>query len=220
MDDDDDVENVDLDDSNPGEIQGEDEKSLVNNSSEKFKTFTKGKNFKNNNAESATMDKGDDDDVKAKKDDADNLNKTKRNDCVKIICDPADLDAGFVAPWSIVIRLDENITKKDLIEAVVKELDNVRNMFPNDKSKEQAYRRWVCRTLNIADAAFSSPDAMEVEMNAAADSLNMIKNNKAKVEVVNPKDSLSQDKSTSTDPKTDNANDNNDSGYINTGFFI
>lgn len=144
------------------------------------------------------------------------------NGCVKIICDPADLDAGFVAPWSIVIKLDENITKKDLIEAVVNELDHVRAMFPNDKSKEQAYRRWVCKTLNIADAAFSSPEAMETEMNAAADSLNVVKKSKPSVDLKDPKEILAADKasgSKATDD-VDNENEVGDDDFSGTGFFI
>jgi len=92
----------------------------------------------------------------------------------KVVFDEEAARYGFTAPFTLMLAVDDDVSKKSLITAVTECLDDIIVKYPKNNEYVKMYRRWVCRTFNIADSAFDSPEQFQEEMNKVADNLDTL----------------------------------------------
>lgn len=88
---------------------------------------------------------------------------------------PEEIAAGFEAPYVLSFKIGEGkISKAQLIEELVGIWDELKTKFKDNPNVVKNYRRWVCRTMNIADSAFDSSDTLKNEVSKFADNVNNV----------------------------------------------
>lgn len=75
------------------------------------------------------------------------------------------LDQGYDAPFTVTVKVNDKMSKGDLMKALVNGVNTIKEKAGSHDLKEylSAYKRWCCKMFNMSDKAFSNPDSLREE---------------------------------------------------------
>lgn len=89
---------------------------------------------------------------------------------VEVQVDEQALKAGFEYPFTLVFKPMEKAKKGDLLKEIVSTLMQIPEQPP---SYRQAFKRWVCKNFNVAEAIFNDPTTLGEELSMVEQNLNL-----------------------------------------------
>lgn len=89
---------------------------------------------------------------------------------VEVQVDEQALKAGFEYPFTLTFKPMEKAKKGDLLKEIVGTLLRIPEQPP---SYRQAFKRWVCKNFNVAEAIFNDPTTLGEELSMVEQNLNL-----------------------------------------------